>query len=228
MECLIENEGVATQEQLIDAIWGDDEDGGPLCVEDILRQHIHCLRKHLRDGWDVVNVFNHSYRLAPYMDREQNDTRAYVDQANDLRFEGERYHLTPSQALIMRLLLTGRPISVTEIGNLLWPNEADYDAHSSPEKTIHVHIHQMRKAQPLAIRNINCVGYILEFPEMTDKPRPPEVDQALGRVKADMEEGGLRDLDLKPGPRTYEGNTGKIKGENEKIEVEIIVRPKSD
>jgi len=61
---------------------------------------------------------------------------------------------------------------------------------------------------------------------MTDKARPPEIDQALGRVKSDMEEGSLRDLDLKPGPRTYDGNTGTIKGENDKLEVEFIVRPK--
>ena len=61
---------------------------------------------------------------------------------------------------------------------------------------------------------------------MTGKPRPPEVDQALGRVKADFEEGALRDLDLKPGPREYSGDTGKIKASNDKIDVEVIVRPK--
>lgn len=228
LECLLENDGVATQDELIDALWGDDPDGGPLCVEEIVRQYIHCLRKHLKPGYDIHNVFNHSYRLvsSDFTD-DVIDWKAHVDHSNDLCVDGKKYHLTPTQAVIMRLLLEGRPVSVSEIENQLWPNDAEYEAHTAPQKTVHVHIHQMRRAQPLHIRNIPCVGYILET-EMTDKPRPPEVDQALGRIKSDFEEGHLRDLDIKPGPREFSGHTGTIKGENEKIEVEIIVRPREE
>ena len=126
----------------------------------------------------------------------------------------------------MGMLLSGRMISYGTIEDALWPIDADYDKIADTHNIIQIHICRLRQSQPLPIRCIWGKGYVLGD-DMTDKPRPPEVDQALGRVKADMEEGGLRDLDLKPGPRTYEGSTGKIKGENDKIEVEIIVRPKS-
>jgi hypothetical protein len=37
--------GIVTQRDLIDAMWGDDPEGGPLDADGIMRQHIYSLRQ---------------------------------------------------------------------------------------------------------------------------------------------------------------------------------------
>ena len=44
----------ARREELIDALWGDDENGGPLCANNTLNVHVYKLNKKLRPfGWRI-------------------------------------------------------------------------------------------------------------------------------------------------------------------------------
>lgn len=123
-----------------------------------------------------------------------------------LWIDGQRYRLTTAESHIVDKLLRHH----------LVPSSED----------VKTHIKRIRKKVPLNIETLWGRGYVLA---MTDKPRPAEVDQTLTRAKGVLsgEKGAdMSDLGLTPEPRTYEGDTGSIKASNDKVEVEIKVRPK--
>lgn len=145
-----------------------------------------------------------------------------LDGRRNVWVDGVAYYVTPQQAKIVQLLLDNDVVKNTQIEDELW--DIEVDEPEAPWTTIRTHISRIRKNTPLKIVGLTGGLYYLDM-EMTEK-RPQEIDQALGRIKSDFEEGALRDLDLKPGPREYSGNTGKIKASNDKIEVEFTVKPK--
>lgn len=151
-----------------------------------------------------------------------------IDNRNFLHYEGERYHLTPQQAKIVSLLLEGRTVNITEIEDTLWPIDIDRE-QANPWITIRTQICFIRKRTPLTIRNVFGTGnYYLEM-DMTDKPRPPEVDQAANRIQKSFGksggEGDFSDLGITTGPKTVEGDTVKIPAKGKGFEADIIIRP---
>ncbi len=59
---LIDNDR-AFIERLINCVWGQDADGGPLCAQRIIHLHVSHLRKRLRPGWRIRNVHGQAYEL---------------------------------------------------------------------------------------------------------------------------------------------------------------------
>lgn len=50
--------------EIIEALWGDDEDGGPLCAENAVRVYVWKLNKKLRPlGWQVRGRHTVGYKL---------------------------------------------------------------------------------------------------------------------------------------------------------------------
>ena len=60
---LIDSSHLVTFEELIDLIWGHQEDGGPLTAENGLKVEISQIRKNLKPGVRIKSYFGRGYRL---------------------------------------------------------------------------------------------------------------------------------------------------------------------
>ena len=66
LNTLLGRERLRTKLELVDAMWGDDEDGGPLNTDKMLNVMAHHCRKHIaRAGipWRIETEFSIGYRL---------------------------------------------------------------------------------------------------------------------------------------------------------------------
>ncbi len=104
--------------ELIEGIWGDDEDGGPLAAMDIIKTQICRIRKRLAGSRHrIVTVPRRGYRLV-VCDNDAGDPFASVAHG----MVGER-PLPPQEAAILRLLLdrVRRFVTREDIAGRLWP-----------------------------------------------------------------------------------------------------------
>ena len=102
---------------LIEGIWGDDEDGGPLAAMDIIKTQICRIRKRLAGSrFRIVTVPRRGYRLV-LRDDDAGDPFASVAHG----MVGDR-PLPPQEATILRLLLDRAQRFVTreDIAGRLW------------------------------------------------------------------------------------------------------------
>lgn len=68
LRSLIDAQGWVSRSRLVDAIWGDREDGGPENTRNILDVRVCYLRRQLRPGFHIESDHNHHLRLAVEQD----------------------------------------------------------------------------------------------------------------------------------------------------------------
>jgi DNA-binding response OmpR family regulator len=61
LNCLLVNQGrIVSVDELVEYVWGDDEDGGPVGAREMIRMYAVMLR---RMGWEIDNIHGRGYAI---------------------------------------------------------------------------------------------------------------------------------------------------------------------
>ncbi len=66
LDILLGRQRIVSKDEVIDRLWGDREDGGPLCALRNLDVHVFRLKKHLRSApipWKLITHFSMGLQL---------------------------------------------------------------------------------------------------------------------------------------------------------------------
>jgi DNA-binding response OmpR family regulator len=132
LNCLLCNQGrIVTHQELVDWMWGDDPDGGPLDPNGIIKTRV-CWLRFL--GWPIETSWGRGY-IIPWRDQARPDAKAPIDRR-------PAYRRKCLSVLVLEILKdnTHRWLNGREIGAEVYrrdPDQSSPDARSAVQVTIY-------------------------------------------------------------------------------------------